>query len=183
MPNLTKFTVQRGDYEYELSLGWDDGAFVEGDIKFDISALKKNIETREEIESLSASVAVVPNPDHDPDSGEVPSPFVQIVVRHEMTGQEETINYPLSALFEESQIVDLIPAFMFSGEPFTGCLIRSGISTTVAQIIGCKNETAGVLPWFWDRVSQLGQCLLVSIPDMSANMVRKSVRCILRLGF
>ena len=183
MQNLTKFTVQRGDEEYELSLGWDDGAFVEGRIKFDISALKRNIETREEIEPLSATVAVIPNPDHDPDSDEVPSPFVQIVIKNEITGQEETINYPLNALFEESQIVDLIPAYLFGGDPITGCLIRSGISTTVGQIIGCKNETAGVLPWFWNRVRELGKCLLISIPDMTAKMARKSVRCILRFGF
>jgi|GEM_PF-1819506 hypothetical protein len=183
MQNLTKFTVQRDDDEYEISLGWDNGAFVEGHIEFNISALKRNIETREEIEPLSATVAIVPNPGHDPESDEVPSPFLQIVVRNEIIGHEETINVPLSTLFEESQVVDLIPAYMFSGDPFTGCLIRSGISTTVAQIIDCKNETAGILPWFWDRVRQLGKCLLVSIPDMSAKMVRKSVRCILRFGF
>lgn len=183
MRNITKFSIQQDQDEYELTLGWDDGAFVEGNIKFDIVALKRNLETKEEIEALSATLAIVPNPDHDPDSEEDPSPYAQIVLRNDATGEEKTVHYPLNMLFEESQIIDLIPAYLFGGDPITGCLIRSGLSATVVQTIDCKNKTAGILPWFWNRMHQLGRCLLMSVPDMSANMARKSARCILRLGF
>ncbi len=181
MPKLMKFTVNNPPDEYELSLGWDDGAFVEGNIKFDVSALKRNIESQEESDQFSATVAIVPKPDQDCD--ENTDPYVQLVLKNEATGQGQTFNYPLKDLFEESQIIDLIPAYLFAGDPFTGCLIRSGLSTTVAQVIICKNETAGVLPWFFNRLQKLGKCLLTSIPDMTSKMARRSVRCIYNFGF
>jgi len=49
----------------------------------------------------------------------------------------------LKEYFHESEILDRIPGIVFGGDPILGCLVRSGLSTSVGQIISYKNETAG----------------------------------------
>lgn len=183
MQKISKFTFQKGNDEYVLSLGWDDDALVEGDISFSISALKRDIESGEEFEPISASVSIVNAPDYDPEIGGEPIPYIRVVVENNTTGEKEIIHYSLQNLFEEFEIIDQIPAYIFGGDPITGCLIRSGISASIVQIISCKNNTAGIVPWFARRLRYLGKCLLHSIPDMSMSMIKKSFKCLRKFGF
>lgn len=167
MQNLMKTVVQRGQYEYELSLSWDDDAFVEGSISFNVSVLQRDTNGNEIKKDATVSI------EHD----ENEQPILKI-----SDGGELDVNYPLGELFDESQIIDLIPAWFFGGDPITGCLMRAGLSTSVGQIIECKKETSGV-PWFIERCRAIGNILLSSIPDMSSKMARRAMRCIMRLGF
>ena len=183
MENLSKVTVKRGNDEYELSLAWDDAAFVEGQIKFGVRAIKRDIETREEKEPVSATVSIIPHPEFNPEEEAPPGPLLEIIVKNEKTGEEETIRYPLEEIFDKAQVIDLIPSYLFGGDPIIGCLIRSGLSSSIAEIISCKNKTAGIIPWFMRRMQALGKCLVHAAPDIASNMAKKSIKCILRFGF
>lgn len=171
MATLTKLMVQRGPHDYELALEWNDGALVEGSISFGVKATRRNRENpKEEPIEVSATVALVENKDGQP----------ELVISFGNAGA--IARFPLRDLVEESQIIDLIPAWIFGGDLIVGCMIRSGLSTTVAQVIECKNSTSGV-PWFVERCRHLGGCLRDAIPDMSSKMFRRAIRCVLRVGF
>jgi predicted transcriptional regulator len=94
---------------------------------------------------------------------------------------EDTIDYPLVELYEEALIIDRIPAALFTGDPFTGCLIRSGLSATIGQIIDCKNQTAG-FEWYLNRTREIGKCLYSDLPDMTSKMAFRATKCIMTLG-
>ena len=66
-------------------------------------------------------------------------------------------------------------------DPFTGYLLRAGLSTTIAQTIQCKNATAEV-PWFKSRARAIGSCFRQHLPKMGANMSARVARCIFRAG-
>ncbi len=169
MTQLTKISYQKEPFEYELKIGWDDEAFVDGSIAFTVCASKRNIETQKTMDNIEAIVSI--------EKDENNQPILTISDNSELN-----VTYPLKDLFEESQIIDLIPAAFFGGEPFTGCLIRSGLSTSIAQIIESKNETSGI-PWYIERCKAIGSTFISALPDMSGKMARKALRCMIRMGF
>lgn len=170
MLKISKFSVKDERYEYELSLSWDDKAFIEGKVSFGIDVVRSSLENRDDKISLDATVSIEAN--------EKEQAILIIKARGEAVAE-----YPLRDLFYESQVIDMIPAWVFGGgEPITGCLLRAGLSVSIAQILSCKNQTAGV-EWYSARMRQIGACLLRAIPDMTASAARKAVNCILRFGF
>lgn len=116
MPQLIKLTFDRRPVIYELELGWDDKAYSEGEIAFDIRA-SRSIEGEPNRQDLAVSVAV--NSDRE------------LVVRAEKLGE---ITIPLAELFAGSQIINRIPSFFFAGDPVVGCLVRAGSVHQLARL-------------------------------------------------
>jgi len=176
MSRLIKLGFERDEFGYELELNWDDEAFAEtATIAFEIAASRHylNDATATKLEVLSVSVSIEPTKNEPP----------FLIIR---AGGEEVVKVSLEPILNESQILDMIPAsaysLIFGGDPITGCLIRSGLSTTIGQIIECKNETAGGLKWFRPRMSAIGHCLREHVPAMGARMASRALKCVFTFG-
>ena len=168
MPKLINLGFEREEHEYELGLDWDDGAFVERQVKIDVTARRRH-KNEEQWQEYSVSLSLEDDDEQGP------------VIR--VKSQDYDEKFPLNGLLEESQLIDLLPAHVFAGgEPVTGCLIRSGISATVGQIISCRNETAGI-EWFRARARAMFSCLRENIPNMTGRMALRAAVCIARGGF
>lgn len=170
MPKISRFSARDERYEYELSLSWDDKAFIDGNVSFRIDVVRRSLENRDDIMALDATVSIAANKEGQP----------LLIIKAQ---GKQVAEYKLRDLFDESQVIDMIPAWVYgAGEPITGCLLRSGLSVSVAQILSCRNQTAGV-EWYLARMREIGACLLRAIPDMTASAARKAITCILRFGF
>ena len=170
MANISKFSFEGSGYRYETSLEWNDKAFMDGSISFNVTASRELLNDPESREDISVSVSIEQD-DHE---------RAVLVLRH----GEEILGAPIAIedIFDETSIIDMIPGFVFGGgDPIAGCLIKSGISTSVAQIINCKNLTSD-FNWFFERTRAMGKCLLSRIPHMTAKMAYRSTRCILTAG-
>ena len=169
MANISKFSIKDTHYEYELSLGWDIEAFLSGNVSFDIDVARRSLENVDEEITLHATVSI-----------ELRDKQPMLII--EAQGNE-IVSYPLREIFDESQIIDMIPGWVFGGgEPITGCLLRAGLSASITQIIACKKQTAGI-DWFWERMKEIGRCLINALPDIAASAARKAITCIIKFGF
>lgn len=168
MPKLIRLGFEREEFEYELELNWDDKAFVENAIKFGITARRKHKAENEWYEhSVSLSL------EEDEELGPV------ICISTDNFNDK----FPLNGLVEESEFIDWLPAHVFgAGDPITGCLIRSGLSTTIGQIISCRNETAAI-KWFIQRAKAICFCVKDNIPAMTGKMALRATLCIVKGGF
>ena len=169
MPSVASFRYKRGDREYELAISWDDEAFSEGSIHFEIDAKSWHVENPNEPNSINASVTI------EADDEGVPYLVAQVEGK-------QFARIALADLLDESQILDRIPAWVFGGEPVAGCLIRSGLSATVGQTIECKNMTAEA-HWLRERLMEMARCLRIHLPDMTSKAALRAMRCIARAGF
>jgi len=98
----------------------------------------------------------------------------------EIVGGGERLQSP--HLIDAEQVLDWIPAWCFTGDPITGCLVRAGLSALIGQTLDCKKSTAE-LPWFKPRMKALGQCMVHHIPDMGVTAAARAARCVMRFGF
>jgi len=80
------------------------------------------------------------------------------------------------------QAIESVHASFIVVEPVTGCLIRAGLSTSVGQIIKCKDETATV-KWTRERVQAIGGCLKKNIPKMLMRAAFRAAACVFKAGF
>src|SRR5262245_12065570 len=134
-PRIIKHIECVGENEFTLELSWDDAAAVGGELSFEIVASHSIVDKPESRRSLSASVALRRD--------KVGAPVLEIKVGG------IKIEKNLDELFDETQaeevvkeVIDAIPSMVFgAGEPIIGCLIRSGLSVIVSQVIHCKNLT------------------------------------------
>lgn len=166
MSRLTEFAFERNGQRYSLSLAWDDEKFAEGEIAFGITATRSSILHPQEKRSISAAVSITLDGDE--------RPILGLVI-----DGETVYSIPLRALADEesavAQIIDRIPPIL-AGDPILGCLIRSGISASVGQIILCKSHTEGEA-WVRPRLRAVGHCLTESMPDMCAKAVYRAAKC------
>ncbi len=169
MPRMTGVTFRRGDREYVLDLNWDDDAFVDGHIAIEMVAGWRTPGDDELVESVQASVAIEPLPDQN---------RADLVVR---IGDKEVFRDDLAQLFGEDSILGRFPPEAFSfGDPILGCLIRSGISAAVGQIIDCKERTESV-DWLWDRLRAIGRCLKENGVRIAARTLMRAGGCMIRI--
>jgi hypothetical protein len=167
MARLHKQSFRHGKHEYELDLSWNDAAFAENDLAFEVSVTRRT-DGVPTVQKISASVSVRPDANNEP-------------VLYLKVGTLE-VDFPLRELFEESQIIDKIPAALYGlGDPLTGCLVRSGLSAVIGQIINCKNQTSGI-DWYWDRLHAIGRCMKAQIPSMGAATVLRAAKCVASAG-
>lgn len=168
MAKLIGLSYRKDGTDYELNLDWDEEAFVNEKVTFAVAARKKS---QDESDWLEWNVSV--SLEDDPELG----PAIQI----EAGDFKES--FPLKGLLEETQLIDLLPAHVFAGgDPICGCLIRSGISATVGQLIDCRNETAG-MEWFNPRAKAVYHCVRGNVPSMAGKMALRATVCIARGGF
>ncbi len=170
MPNISRFRFECGQSIYDLEINWDEAAFANGIVAVKVLARRTERDgdrVATEGREIAATLKVIPRER----SGKV-------VLR---VGSEKEIEVDLSELFDESQILDRIPAAIFTGEPVTGCLIRSGLSSVVGQLITCKSETAGV-PWVRDRLIAISRCMRSNIPSMTGRAALRAALCVGRGG-
>lgn len=160
----TKFNGFDRNFKFEFE--WDDEEFVERNIRFDMKLTTWKNGEEENAETINFAVAI------EPGDGEVPN--LVIYLRN-----ERIMSIPIDATNSVEEILDMIPGALFSGgEPITGCLIRSGLSVAISQIIECKNSTEWA-PWYWQRIREIKNCLRINLPDMFGKFVARSLRCII----
>jgi hypothetical protein len=170
MPDLFRIEFNKNSCRFELSISWNDAAFSEeGIVSFDITASARDSKNPDWDGSLSLSVSINP--------AEKDEPMLNVTL-----GGKPIASVPLKPLLEHSLVIDRIPAAVFGLNPVTGCLIRSGLSAIISQIIECKSETAGV-DWYWARTKAIAHCIRDHIPELSLRAAFLSARCVVRAGF
>jgi hypothetical protein len=168
MASLHKQSFRHGKNEYELDLSWNDAAFAENDLAFEVSVTRRT-DGMPNTQKFSASVSVRPDKESQP------------ILYLKVGGME--VEFPLRELFEESQIIDKIPASFYGfGDPLTGCLVRAGLSAVIGQVINCKNQTSGI-DWYWDRLHAIGRCMKAHLGSMGVAVVLRAGRCVANAGF
>ena len=167
---------------YELTLGWNEEEFIDdGQVGFSVTATRHGIDENGKViapdaEKLSASVAIVQLRDNE--NPENLSPVLIVTVQN-----EPAFELPLGDLFDEALVIDSIPSTVFgAGDPVLGCLVRSGLSSVVGQIIWCKNETAGMSWQNLRRLREIAGCLLDNISNITARLAGRAALCVFKFG-
>lgn len=171
MPRLSKIRFEQGPVAYELEIDWNDAAFVERNMEIAVRARRIDVGAEGRVSDtpeLTATLSVVPG-----ENG------AAVMLR---VGDKEVWRQDLSELFDESQVLDAIPAVLFTGEPITGCLLRSGLSAVAGQLVTCKNETAGA-PWVRPRLYAISRCMRSNVPGMTGRAALRAALCIGKAGF
>src|ERR1700730_8827792 len=107
MPDIFRVGGSRDNREYELALNWDDAAFVDGKVAFEIQARSRV--PGEDWRGVNAQVSL------EPSDG-------QAVLIVALEGKE-LLRFPMAELAIAEQILEKIPAWVFTmGDPITGCL-------------------------------------------------------------
>jgi hypothetical protein len=168
---MHQWRMQSGNetVEYRLGIEWDSGGFEEGHPTIRVFAGTRH-NGQGEFVTAEATVEIQTEGEGHP----------QLIVKVQ---KEPFHKMPLADLIDESQIIDRIPAALIGGgDPFTGCLIRAGLSAVVGQVISCKQATRDV-PWNLRRLKAMGHCMREHLGRMGTRAARKALRCVLRLGF
>ncbi len=76
------------------------------------------------------------------------------------------------------QAIDAFPAI----DPMLGCLIKSGVSATVGQIVRCNNIGAPHRDGINERIHKIFGCLKENIGPVARRAAAKTMWCWLRLG-
>lgn len=162
---------------FELSLNLDDAAMAEGSLRMNAQVATWPEDEPGKRDLVTAEVEVRPDDDG--------RPIVTVKLAGSLSGTEHErviFERPLADLIDAEQVLDAIPAWAFGGDLIVGCLVRSGLSALVGQLLDCKKDTAE-LPWYWDRMRALCRCLLRHVPDMSRTAALRAGKCIWRFGF
>ena len=178
MPDIVGFRVERPPNRYGLDLSWNDAAFVDGTTEFAINVSRVNMGNDEDRHEVSARVSI------EPGENEESAAVLKIVVIYQ--DQEIEWSTPLDLYFSEdevvAQVIEMVPTMFLGGDPITGCLIRSGLSATIGQLLTCKNHTVDER-WLWPRSRAISRCLRNHGPDIAATAIGRALRCTLRAGF
>ena len=113
------------------------------------------------------------------------TPTIEVIITGTapgMEGKRSVLRKPLADLIDSEQVIDAIPAWVFTGDPILGCLVRSGLSAIVGQTIQCKKSSADS-HWYWPRMQALGRCMLLHVPEMTGTAAIRSAKCVFRFGF
>ena len=172
MHKLTRISFQKDPFEYELSLGWDEEGLIEGNIEFRLNAKRRHIHGGEIIE-VPATVGLYQEDD-----------LSYIGVKLSLPNGEISETIPISDLFEgeskTEQFLESIPA-LIAGDPLLGCLVRSGLSSTIGTILSCKNKTSSI-PWSGRRLLSIGRCLRANISSFVTKFGVRAIKCMVRFG-
>jgi hypothetical protein len=173
----TSITFRRGNYEYGITLGWDEAQLSEGIIQFEVTVFRQELDGkgRKKGDPIQVTTNIIVEDDKDQGA----------ILRIEIA-EKEMFSLPLADLFDEDSVVghalESVHSAVYGGDPVLGCLIRSGCSATVGQIISCKNDTTGV-EWVRKRLMAIGRCLRSHIPNIAIKTALRAARCVFRLGF
>lgn len=173
MQKVSKVGFKYREYEYGFELGWDEDGLMEGEVKFELKATRRHAD-EDEVFEIPAEVSLY-------EEGE--SAYIKVSLPT-IEGFEDKI-IPVSELFEgESEaerFLESIPALL-AGDPILGCLIRSGLSSTIGAILSCKNKTSEILWGHGRRLLAIGRCLRVSIPDFVIKTTIRALKCMSTFG-
>lgn len=163
--------------KFELSLNFDEKALVDGDFSISAKVRTWPVTNPKDVQSAWAEVTIKQD-----DEGR---PILSVTLRGDVAdwkGRQVIFEKPLWDLIDAEQVLDWIPAWCFTGDPITGCMVRAGLSALIGQTLDCKKSTAE-LPWFKPRMKALGQCMVHHIPDMGVTAAARAARCVMRFGF
>jgi hypothetical protein len=170
MAEIWRITHRRGEIEYELAISWDDDSFRDGTPAIHVAVTVRRGDEYKEAEALEADLAILNNDDGGPD------------LALSSKGRE-IFRMPLADLFDKSQVIDRIPAWLYGGgDLLTGCLLRAGLSSVVGQVIRCKNATRD-LAWYRPRIRAMGGCLRENIGRIGSRTALRAGKCVLSAGF
>ena len=162
---------------YELSLNFDDAALADGGFSVSAQVQTWTLDRSDDKQYVSAEVTIAPD-----DEGRPKLTVTLLGNAIGVEGKQAVFEKPLSEFIDADQILDWIPAWLFTGDPITGCMVRSGLSSIVGQLLDCKKSTSE-FPWYWPRMSSLGRCMLAHVPEMTKTAALRAGKCIWRFGF
>ena len=178
MKEIIAHTVVHNGRNFELSLNFDDVGLVDGEFRVGTQVLTWPVDgPKEKADYVSAEISIKPDDDG--------RPILRIELLGNvrgMDGRRAVFEKPLSELLDVEQVLDWIPAWVFTGDPISGCLVRSGLSALVGQILDCKKDTSE-LHWYVPRMKALCRCMLVHIPEMTVTAATRAAKCVWRFGF
>lgn len=174
MSKIFQTNIRNSDRNYLFTLDWDDRSFVQGHIRFKILIDYWNIDSEhksEDRESFQFEVSIESDKEEK-------KPLLIIRAK-----DKKIIDLPLDDIFSADDVIEKIPSWVYGGgDPVSGCLIRSGLSVTIGQLVDCKNATADK-NWFWERTKSMGRCLKQKFPDMCSRLAWRVTKCMLKVGF
>ena len=171
MPDLA-LHLEQGDHEYQLALSWDGEDLAAGSFALGITAARWPSGAPEQGEEVSATVSI-----EEDEEGE---PILQVRI-----GQWAAPPFHLSDLQADSfveQVFELVPAWAIPVDLLTACLLRSGVSATVGQVVKCRNETEDA-PWPLKRTLAIVGCLRDNLVRIGMIAGFRAARCLPRAGF
>lgn len=163
MARVTGISFRRDSTQYSLDLSWDEDAFVDGIISIAAEVSVRDLDNDKSEIKTTGTVSLEPVDDG--------SPILVIKV-----DDERVFEGPLTEIIGEETVFDHIPRELFL-EPITGCLLRAGLSAGIAQILDCKDRTAGI-DWVLPRMKVIGRCLADNGMKMAARAAVKAGCCI-----
>jgi hypothetical protein len=168
---MSEISFSHNGYRYNLTVDWDDYALEKGEIAFPITASSTSLETKK-VSEIHAEVGV---------KAEGDTALLYITIKG-ITAFE----MPIQELFNEESIVgraiEKVHASFILVDPIVGCLVRSGLSVAVGQILKCKAESI-TEKWLHPRLSSIAKCLRKNIPNMLVKTALRAGRCVFRAGF
>lgn len=176
MPRVITHREEHGEWVYEFALHLDDAALTNGHIAIGVETRRWSRERPDAVQHVAADVTVRPEGERL---------FLVIALRAGAEGvevQSDEFGWDLSEIVSVEQVLEAIPAWAFTGDPITGCMVRAGLSTVIGQVLNCKNETARIGTWR-QRLLAMGRCMAHHVPDMTATAIRRTLGCIARFGF
>lgn len=164
MARLAGATIRGDRVTFSLDLEWNDDAFVEGNIWFDIHATR----TPDDQNPVTVKASVYLE---KPEGGRSPNLVISVAGK-------ELFKESLANLTGENVVLDSIPGAAFGmGDPIIGCLVRAGISAAISQILSCRDHTSSH-GWGIDRLKAIGCCLRENGVRMGALALWRAGRCI-----
>lgn len=181
MPSLTSYRIAHGEYEYELDLDFKDEAIMRNAVEFDIVA-RRRPRTGGEWEQVTVTISF---------SFEEERAYLS--VSGEAIGEYKlaAIDLPADVLAEEAwahvlKAYDGIPLeeaiHLIPTDPFFGCLIKAGISTTLGQAVRCYRETAEAAGTAIERIRATIRCLGDNLLGMLTTATIRTLRCMVLGG-
>lgn len=186
MPRITSHKLSKDGIDYEFELGFDDAALMDDAIVFDIVARRHDPQSdqRHEVPAqvkvdLTEMVATVSI--EGTNIGRIrladlniPAEWAGDEAWSAIEGAWEGIGDHLSV----DQVIQNVPV----PDPIFGCILKSGISTTVGQTLRCRNEAIQTEEWR-PYIRQILRCLSRNGTSMFLTALSRTFFCMATLGF
>ncbi len=166
----TSFDKQGHNYEFSIDLDYnlERDRIALDEIVFEIKVTRTNLENNER-KAISASATITEDE------------YEGLSLKIEVDG--EIFNFNLEEEYAVESIIEKIPAVICGGgDPTIGCLVRSGLSTIVRQILDCK--TATQIPEskvrYIQRIRRMANCLFQNVPSMTLRLAHRITKCMVK---
>ncbi|KDM93377.1 hypothetical protein [Photobacterium galatheae] len=149
--------------EYEFQIRWNNENLINGEAEFILKAIKSpeggTVEAIVKIILMEESVCIV----------------IDLLTEHGWA----TKFIPITELFQgesqAEQFIENMPPLIF-GDPILGCLMRSGLSALIGEILSCKDNTSEV-DMLHERLLAICRCLRAKSNTITIKITLRAMKC------